>query len=415
MARPATCRRRVTLLLVLVCAVCLTLVVRRRAFDAELAMQGREWRVFAAGVHAEEAPKPGGGRGLLVIGGGHYTLDALLTIAALRFVGCKLPVELWHDHDARLLGAAGTKVAAAIGASAGVTLRDSYELPGGSEVRGYQLKSHAMVNTAFEEVLYIDADNVAVSDPTPLFSTPSYVATGAVFWPDYRSYNPLNPMWQVVGRAPVPSMEMESGQMLVHRGRHRVPLALADYFNQRGPSYYYRFVHGDKDLFRFAWLALAAPFTMVATAVGSVGYVAPDGGFCGHSMLQYHPDKPSEAVFAHRNLRKWSAFPVDDVARWGAIKRGRLTVSEPASMPRVTPSAQCSCGSGHEPRHHCLDLDTPVDGSPASQGTLRKLAAIEQRLLRLRPQLVGTGASAGGLQPSWWVAWAASLASGAKL
>ena len=35
----------------------------------------------------------------------YYTLDALLSIAALRRAGCNLAVELWHDHDPVLVEA----------------------------------------------------------------------------------------------------------------------------------------------------------------------------------------------------------------------------------------------------------------------------------------------------------------------
>lgn len=48
----------------------------------------------------------------------------------------------------------------------------------------WELKPFAIVRSGFAEVLYLDADNVPARDPTPLFDTAGYIATGAVLWSD---------------------------------------------------------------------------------------------------------------------------------------------------------------------------------------------------------------------------------------
>lgn len=44
-----------------------------------------------------------------------------------------------------------------------------------------------MILSSYEEVLYLDSDNIPLRDPTYLFDTPLYSGAGqprAVFWPD---------------------------------------------------------------------------------------------------------------------------------------------------------------------------------------------------------------------------------------
>jgi hypothetical protein len=53
-------------------------------------------------------------------------------------------------------------------------------------LRGWELKAYAILHSRFREVLLLDADNVAVTDPEYLFQTPEFRRTGAIFWPDYQ-------------------------------------------------------------------------------------------------------------------------------------------------------------------------------------------------------------------------------------
>jgi hypothetical protein len=39
--------------------------------------------------------------------------------------------------------------------------------------------------SSFEEVLFLDSDNMPIVDPKWAFDLPMYQKTGAVFWPDY--------------------------------------------------------------------------------------------------------------------------------------------------------------------------------------------------------------------------------------
>lgn len=52
----------------------------------------------------------------------------------------------------------------------------------GYMAKPYTIKVAALLNSAFEDILFLDADNVVVRDPTYLFDSPEYLDTGAMFF-----------------------------------------------------------------------------------------------------------------------------------------------------------------------------------------------------------------------------------------
>ncbi|KAF4132216.1 putative Mannosyltransferase [Phytophthora infestans] len=133
---------------------------------------------------------------------------------------------------------------------------------------------------------------------------------GAVFWPDY--WHPQNTMfyinsesvvWQLLDMPFVDMFEQESGQLLIDRRRHSVPLHLVSFYAFHQPNYFQlqRLAWGDKDLFRFAWLKLEVPFFMVQTPPSIAGTVI-GWSFCGMTMVQH--DTNGNVLFLHRNQRK---------------------------------------------------------------------------------------------------------------
>jgi len=169
------------------------------------------WRSFAAGLSDAHRHR-GEGRGVVTVGGlnhkytarrNSYTVNALLAIAQLRWTGCLLPVELWHDNDPALMSREAADEMERLGS---VTLRNFYDVPLGARSRTYELTLIALVNTRFAEVLYIDADNLPMADPTVLFASKPYRETGALFWPDFYVLSPWASFWSVPsGRSRVSS------------------------------------------------------------------------------------------------------------------------------------------------------------------------------------------------------------------
>lgn len=102
--------------------------------------------------------------------------------------------------------------------------------------------------------------------------------------------------------------EQESGQLVIDRRRHAVPLELVKFYTFHSPNFFktFKLVHGDKDLFRLAWLKLKSPFHMVDVPPAVAGK-AFNHSFCGMTMVQH--DANGEVLFLHRNTRKLVGEP----------------------------------------------------------------------------------------------------------
>eukprot|EP00747_Dinoflagellata_sp_TGD_P207752 gnl/TRDRNA2_/TRDRNA2_81286_c0_seq1.p1 gnl/TRDRNA2_/TRDRNA2_81286_c0~~gnl/TRDRNA2_/TRDRNA2_81286_c0_seq1.p1 ORF type:complete len:486 (-),score=86.69 gnl/TRDRNA2_/TRDRNA2_81286_c0_seq1:94-1551(-) len=376
-------------------------------------------------------------RGIFMFGGKNnnfhvssvdYTLDALMLIASLRRTGCKLPIELWHNHDTRLLGDDGAAIEAALKSLGGgaITLHDLHTLPHGDKVKGYAMIPYALQYCRFQQVLLLDADNLAVEDPTELFDSKEFQETGTIFWPDHETYNIKSPMWRIVGKEPYPVMTLDNAQMMVDKKQHWKALALASFFNTNY-HFYYLFSLGDCELFTMAWVALDEKFHMAQNGINHVGYVTDDEVYCSDTILQVHPAKPDKAMFAHRTMRKWStSLGRAADPRWNAIKRGFIPTGEgvnwkPLSHPRtvgnpnVTAMAvgdsRCKC-SRYETSEGCFNLNAPVDNSTWAKDTLLKLKDIDQDLHKLLWAMVNEDLTSGEvLKPKWWEAWVSYLRS----
>lgn len=86
---------------------------------------------------------------------------------------------------------------------------------------GYFLKAVVVAVSSFQEVLFLDADNVPVADPTPLFLSEEFQRTGALFWRDFwdATWAPDAPVVLGVSSEQVPSFTIDSGQMLLDKSR----------------------------------------------------------------------------------------------------------------------------------------------------------------------------------------------------
>ncbi|WP_197531006.1 hypothetical protein [Posidoniimonas corsicana] len=237
------------------------------------------------------------GRGIVTCGGGiKYGGCVWVLCRLLRHLGCELPIEVWclnsDEFDPEWIE---------LLRPLGVTCRNAEDvLPEHPHPRlgGWELKPYAIKHSRFREVLFLDADNVPVRDPSDLFDTAEYERSGTLFWPDPKHFHtpPSSPLWSVFGASYRDSPDQESGQLLIDKMRCWRALCLCNWYNEHS-DFYYTQVYGDKETFRFAWQRLDQPISWPANYASSrLLFTLEQHDFCG------------EVLFQHRFYRKWSLY-----------------------------------------------------------------------------------------------------------
>ena len=162
------------------------------------------------------------GRGIVMLAGGRYSSFATTGLGMLREIGSKLPIEVWvKDHTEEKEGWCDE-----IKKEGMACRRISDYMDVSSNKHGYQLKISSILFSSFEEILFLDADNVPVRNPDGIFEAKSYTDTGVVLWKDYWKHtgSPLLPY--VVGISVGASetlrnnVTVESGQLVWNKKRH---------------------------------------------------------------------------------------------------------------------------------------------------------------------------------------------------
>lgn len=287
------------------------------------------------------AADPGCGRGIVTCAGGiKYLTCAWVLIKMLRRLACTLPIEVWYLGEDE-----GDRDWIDLVRPLGVECIDAQrvaQLHPHARLGGWESKSYAILHSRFQEVLFLDADNVPVVDPTYLFDCEPYREIGSVFWPDTPIMPPTAKAWEVFGVPYREEREVESGQLLIDKGRCRKALSLCDWYNQHS-DFFYQYVYGDKDTFRFAWHRVGQPFVMVPYAHRPIPY----------GLRQFDPS--GQPLFQHRIHDKWSlagnqraagfvhedqclAFVEELRTRWNPIRHltRHLTVADRAAMRRLS-------------------------------------------------------------------------------
>ena len=206
-------------------------------------------------------------RGIVTTAGGPlYFLNAYLNFRLLREKGCVMPFEWCY------LGAEMTSA----------QIREAKQIPnlrlvnlGGRNTNnskdkgGWQSKIEAIVQSRFDEILFLDADSFPRSDPEYMFQEPLYVKHGAVFWPDmWRWSADSNPhVRQAAGKnvldakfgVTLPEQQIESGQMILAKRKCQKALEAVRTLN-RNSTDTYKVVFGDKDTFLIGFLQTQTEF-----------------------------------------------------------------------------------------------------------------------------------------------------------
>eukprot|EP00243_Klebsormidium_subtile_P009049 TRINITY_DN4417_c0_g2_i1.p1 TRINITY_DN4417_c0_g2~~TRINITY_DN4417_c0_g2_i1.p1 ORF type:complete len:420 (-),score=21.87 TRINITY_DN4417_c0_g2_i1:805-2064(-) len=271
------------------------------------------------------------GRGLVITATKFDLVNVRVLLDILRTHGANVSVEVWYTGqiDSGVLAtlfSTYTKMAVKTLANyAGPhDLRSTYTGPGDQI---FQAKPIAVLKSAFEDVLFLAADSIPLSNPCNLFSTPEYLSTGALVWPDFWQTATANPIWSILGLSPG-GWEQESGQMVLNKRLSWAALNLA-VFLAKEPAFQ-RILNGDKEAFRLAFLATGSPFHMVKTPVATAGVNLEGGEFCGHTRVQH--DTRGQPLFLQHNSIRHGASTVWDVMK--AVPAGKSFSVVP--LPPIT-------------------------------------------------------------------------------
>ncbi|KAH8648483.1 mannosyltransferase putative-domain-containing protein [Xylariales sp. PMI_506] len=261
-----------------------------------------------------------GSKGVVIAAGNRRTIErAVICVKQMQQLGWKGGIELWHfegelesEKDQKLLTDLGVKI----------HMVSTKKTAG--QWKNFELKAEAILGSSFDEVLYLDSDNIPLSDVTALFESPLFTdprGGQAVFWPDLNRDHPDNAIHRVLGIPCHSAWQLDSGQVLISKsgngGLNLAALYLAHYMQTEGG---YWFSGGDKDTFRYAFLVLGIPYTPAPRWLALLGHQLAQGSdksvFCGVAMLQYgiSPPRPEyadssdpahpEPLFVHANLLK---------------------------------------------------------------------------------------------------------------
>eukprot|EP01064_Diplonema_japonicum_P025221 TRINITY_DN362_c1_g2_i1.p1 TRINITY_DN362_c1_g2~~TRINITY_DN362_c1_g2_i1.p1 ORF type:complete len:758 (+),score=131.72 TRINITY_DN362_c1_g2_i1:39-2276(+) len=268
------------------------------------------------------------GKGIAIMAGSITTLpQAIASVAFIRgHLISDVPVEIWQtedeatDHTDEFHN--GLR-------QLNIRLRT---LPGGAKSATtnelFALKPAVILASAFDVVLFLDADAIPLVDPLQIFQQRQ--KSSAVFWPDYWTLLHDAKIWESIeGGWPFPdrvAASQDSGLMVVCKscGAWK-PLTLAFYFNYHNNVFYPAIYTGhfsekqcraskcnsghsvpgigDKDTFQIAWRALNEPYHMMPpSALG--GTMLPKRSLlCGTSFL--HKSRNGATIAIHHNSNKW--------------------------------------------------------------------------------------------------------------
>lgn len=170
-----------------------------------------------------------------------------MSLRLLRSYGSTLPAEIFHfstetpanEHLDTL-----KSLHAVVRTVDGVDKAESQ-----SRTKSFHIKGAALVQSSFDELLYLDSDSLPTENVESLFETKGFKELGAMFWSDYWKDSPENAIWRILGVQCRDEWTMESGQILIDKRRHLDALLLVEHMLQDWP-FWFKISDGDKDLFR---------------------------------------------------------------------------------------------------------------------------------------------------------------------
>ncbi len=230
-------------------------------------------------------------KGIVICAGGEkYLLNAWVCVRMLRKLGCTLPIQIWQKDGKENVPPIHDQICQYDVTF--VNAENLFKFSPFKNLNGWELKSYAILNSPFRDVLLLDADNVPVQNPEFLFDSEDFKNKGAIFWPDISLLNPNNKLWELLDLQKRNEIEFETGQILIDKSKVWKGLCLSMWINENS-DYFYNFFHGDKEAFHFGFMLANDSYHIIECPTIARYKV----------MNQYDFEK--KLLFQHRNRAKW--------------------------------------------------------------------------------------------------------------
>ncbi|GEM_PF-1566255 len=197
------------------------------------------------------------------------------------------------------------------------------------DFKGFQIKPYALLYSSFEEIFYMDVDNIPLQSPLTLFMSEEYKQTGALFWPDLsgmkQTTDDLFEVFGVTSQLIRQDPEFESGQIVLDKRRcwkALLTVCLANSDAERFRDFCYRHTLGDKDTFRLSFQFAGQPYHLIRhfpLQAGNMYVIIPVpltdftikiqhdlGSFYATGILQHDP--AGNPLFAHKTVCEWDIY-----------------------------------------------------------------------------------------------------------
>jgi hypothetical protein len=245
------------------------------------------------------------GRGIVTCAGGprYFTCVWVLVRVLRNILKTELPIQVWHRGPGEI-----DRLMRALLERHNVEVIDACAIePPPPSPEGWGLKPFAILHSRFQEVLFLDADNVPAIDPARLFKAAPYRETGAIFWPDLKPIPRESLIWEICRVPYRDEPSFESGQMVLDKARCWKALLFTLHMNEHA-GFYYQHVYGDKDTFHMAWRFLHQPYGMVPYPPRLILDAQTDPLFVYRSWVLGQRDFDGRVVLQHRNTPKFILF-----------------------------------------------------------------------------------------------------------
>ena len=145
---------------------------------------------------ALKLPYGKGSQGIVVTASGSYMPQLIVSLRMLRKAGSTLPLQVFLESNAVYEPEICENILPNLNARCYILEDILGAVSMQVTITKYQLKPFALLFSTFDDVLVLDADNLAVQAPEDFMKAEPYTSTGLVTWPDYVYSGPPFPPLQ---------------------------------------------------------------------------------------------------------------------------------------------------------------------------------------------------------------------------